>query len=326
LLRLDALVLRNGFALAFSGWRDRLLLLIVASLAFLWLRDAAATVRPVHDPRVLAGIGAGAGWTLAEMLRRRLRHQREEGPLAADALDRRTSLLYLLAWGGAAGMLLIGLCALLLSGEATLFGLGLIAGAIAAALAENGANALFALRRRSARNWKRRARLSPYTSALAIAAATAIMARLALARGGETDAALAAAAANAVALFWIVRVDHQLARFHAIVGIGPWRSAALMLAPGAWYALNAAALTAALSGLAIPLLGAALAAALLALGLARVWLFRSHRPRSADMILSLALAAGGMAFVAAPPLALLLVGGLAVALYRGARRATWMMG
>jgi hypothetical protein len=301
-----------------------LLLLIVATLALLWLRVAAAAPTG-HDPRIVAGCGLVAGWTISARLRRRLREHREEGVLAAEALDPGSSRLYALLWGGTAGLVVAGFILVVLPRDAAVFAPSLAIGASAGAASWP----FWAPARLSGRGAPVRPRPSDRRSAvlliLLLAAASAALARLALARGGLADAILVAAVLNAAGLFWLIRADDQLARFHAIAGHGPWPSAVLQLGPAVGFAIAAAALTAALAGARVAALGAALDFILLVIALVRLWLFRLHARRFADPILALAIGATAMAFVAVPPLAFLLAAGLAATLYRRAGRATWMM-
>ena len=98
LLRYELTLFRRSFADAFERKRDRLLLLVVAILALLWLREqAAGAASPALPPGAvwLAAAAAPIGFAWQRLVLTRLALLSEHSALAADALDRRERRSYL---------------------------------------------------------------------------------------------------------------------------------------------------------------------------------------------------------------------------------------
>jgi hypothetical protein len=115
LLRYELTLFRRSFADAFDRKRDRLLLLVVAVLALLWLREQAGAASLSLPPGAvwLAAAAAPIGFAWQRLVLTRLAFLCEHSAVAADALDRRERHLYfagahllsLVAVGAAAAML-----------------------------------------------------------------------------------------------------------------------------------------------------------------------------------------------------------------------------
>jgi hypothetical protein len=116
LLRYELTLFRRSFADAFDRKRDRLLLLLVAVLALLWLREQAAGAATLALPPGavwLAAAAAPIGFAWQRLVLTRLALLSEHSAVAANALDRRerhfyfasAHLLALVPLGAAAAML-----------------------------------------------------------------------------------------------------------------------------------------------------------------------------------------------------------------------------
>jgi hypothetical protein len=98
LLRYELTLFRRSFGDAFERKRDRLLLLVVAVLALLWLREQAAGAASLSLPPGavwLAAAAAPIGFAWQRLVLTRLALLSEHSALAADALDRRERRFYL---------------------------------------------------------------------------------------------------------------------------------------------------------------------------------------------------------------------------------------
>jgi hypothetical protein len=100
LLRYELTLFRRSFADAFGRKRDRLLLLVVAVLALLWLREQAASAANLSLPPGavwLAAAAAPIGFAWQRLVLTRLALLSEHSAVAADALDRRERRFYVAA-------------------------------------------------------------------------------------------------------------------------------------------------------------------------------------------------------------------------------------
>jgi hypothetical protein len=325
LVRHDALVLRKGFAAAFSTWRDRLLLAIVLLLGLLWLRDAASKGHWLEDVRLGIGIGAVLGWATGRGLLRRLADHAAEGLLAADALDRATRATYLAVGAVLPALALAGLAALAQPAALGWLGAGFLGGIVASRLVPIVFSVRFAVGRSrlgKADGWSG---VNPLMLAALLALTSALLGRAGLAWRGEAGAALILTASTFLSLAWLVRIDAKSCRFLALAGHGPWRSAAAQLAPGGACVLLSTSFALLLGGGLAFIAPALVGVALLAIATARIWLYSLYPRRAADWLLTIALVVLGLLAVAAPPIAPLLLLAIGVDLNRRAARARWMM-
>jgi hypothetical protein len=324
LLRHDGLIFARGFQAAFATWRDRVLLASVLTLAALWLRSSAAPASHFADPRVAACLGLVAGGAMVRLWRRRLAYQAADGILAADALDRRSALLSLVVVTSPVMLLLFGLGLIVAPYVAVAALGGGLAGGLLGAIGPAGglprlSNPAEALRGRAA------ARPRPILVAIGLASlsVTGIFAMAAL-RSGK-DASIFAAAAAILCLVGLTRIDAGTCRFLALAGTGPWRSATRHLFPAAAYALLTAAFVWPILGWAIASIVIAVGVLLVGIAASRIWLYQLHTKAVADWVLTLALVALGLAALAAPPIAMVMLPMMMADLYRRAAGAVWTM-
>jgi hypothetical protein len=97
LLRYDLALFRASFAEGFARKRDRLLLLLVALFALLWLRDALGRLALPSLPLWLGALAAVPAFAWHRRLGARLGWLTEHGAVAAAALDARSRRSYLLS-------------------------------------------------------------------------------------------------------------------------------------------------------------------------------------------------------------------------------------
>jgi hypothetical protein len=93
LIRFDAALLRHFLADAFGGLRDILLLALVATIGFAWLRQQVLALPPAATWFAL--LAGPAGFVLQRMGHQRLAGLGEHSPVAPAALDRRERCAWL---------------------------------------------------------------------------------------------------------------------------------------------------------------------------------------------------------------------------------------
>ncbi len=337
LLRHEWAVVRGEAALALPGWRDWLLLAVMAALALALFigSDAAAALL---DDRVAAPVGAVAGWASVRAVRRRLDHLVRESVIVSAALSPAGRWHYAVA-------VLLGV-ALMLAAVGALAGpwsiptmlAGLAAGAIAAALLPLRLVSL----RRLAKPLRREARTLTPADAVSgyqvfashprwrmVVPLVAALASVALAIVLPTDwnptLRLAIPAGSVgLAMLTFTRVDAECVVFLARAGHGAWRSAGLHLGLASRYV----AIFLPLLLLCAPRAFWPCAAAIVAIALftlLRVWSFRAYSKRFADMILLFGAVGGAVLGASFPPLLVPFVVIAGIALLRRATRATWSM-
>ena len=355
LLAYDWTIFRRSFQAAFSRLRDIVLLILVASISFAFLRDAIVRAVAAELPRaawlgvVLAGLIAfsGQGFLLA-----RLRWFVVHSPLAGDALEQRSRTVYL-----AAGHLIllvlvipflwilgIGLrapAAVAAAGAAAYLG-GALLGTLTALARRPLVRLIDAFSRPALRPPGRRvgraavldliarrqtggARPAPRAAAILAAGFAAPFLTGLFATGTPAVAAILGFAF--LVLLILGRTDAEALGILPFAGYPPLFVAACYAAlPSAFAA--AVALGTALSPLAertIVLIGVALMlAGLLLIGIASCWLYPGRGKRSVNLQVQLEF--GGLVLVAwlVPPMAPVAIAWRMWALHRRGRSLLWL--
>lgn len=346
LLRYDLALFRASFAEGFARTRDRLLLLLVAIFALLWLGDALGRLALPPLPLWLATLAAAPAFVWHRQLKARLAWLREHSavaPAASEGRGRRSYLLCahcLLAVPLLAASMVLGpvpgpALALLVYGVGVGFA-ALVpirtetrdapAGPSPASRRRRSSKAMLnAILRRQALNSRR-----PGPTALLIVAATfaLTMAALLLSRGQSDAVRLAAPLLPPLlALLVTCRLDAEL------IGFLPYAGRRAFPVGLAVSALPAAALGAAATAILIMqprglLALLAILILLLALvtvaGFGRAWLYPGRSGRAVDWQVQIEFT--GLALIAAvlPPVALAALGGRLWWLRRRYSRLLWI--
>lgn len=333
--------MRNGFADAFSTWRDRLLLAAMLLLAGAWLANGS---KPLFaDWRVDLGLPFGVAAAAQTRIARALDRLVATSPLAADALDKQSRLGYgltrhAIAFAGACGGLW------LLAPNRLTFALpaylcGIVPPYVLRALVRRLPMKPAVRRPPSAvvmnspigwrglatavARWQVGQRWAA-AGVLFACSATAAVALIVSLFAGRSAAGVAFALAALVVMWRLSRADHPIVSFAAYAGYGT--SASL----GA-HAVACAMTGILLAGLALPIGGVRLAAAVAALSAsalivlaARIPVYRLYPKRRADMMLTLVGVVAALTMSTMPFLLPPLLIGVAATLARRSRTATWL--
>lgn len=249
LLRHEWAVARGEAALALPGWRDWLMLAVMAALALaLFIGSEAATA--LCDWRVAAILGAIAGWAALRAGRRRLDYLVRESVAAAAALDPVGRRYYATVVLSCVALMLVALGTLAGPSSVPAMIAGMAAGSLTAGLLPLRIpvrQAAAGQARPSARALTPRHAIDAYQLVgrdprwhimVPLAAALASVA-VAIAVPAHWPPALRlaiSAGSVALAMFAFTRVDADIVLFLARAGHGAWRSAALHLGAAARYA------------------------------------------------------------------------------------------
>jgi hypothetical protein len=357
LIRFETWLLRRSFGDAFSGARDRLLLLVIAALAALWARAhfADAAVLELPERAAWAGaLGLPAGFAAHRLLAGRLAWLAEESPLSAVARQGRARRAYLALFHG---LFAVGV-------TATAVWIGIAAGkpilTPVLALTSYAAGATLGTARQPDRGVRRvatdiarppgrrfmnatgsramfrtivahqtRDRDDPIRgAALLLGLVFAATLGAGSVSGSWTGPARIAAmvAPALLALAWTSRVEVSLLGFLPSLGYGPaatgFAVSALPLGCVA-AALLAIAVVHAPVSLAAAAIAAAAGVGLILVGLARTWLSPGRSGRSVDLQVEIEVASALLIGFSLPPLAPAIVLVRLGFLYRAAAARRW---
>lgn len=328
LLFLDCLTLRQGLALTFARWSDRLLLALLVGVAVF-----VSPPNLSHCPRSAvtlgtSAVGASAGWRFARLLLNRLERQGAAGIIASSSLHPNVTAPYTLFWLTFASGIVAG-TAVWLAVQPALALAGFAIGSLFAwlrTLRPPGMVSTGRAGRASVLEWQLRVVGTPsvgLATGIAVVALTWLGLSLANWTSGQGRVVAASALGTAVAL--LTPVENSVVRFEAMAG----RTVAATLRSRLSAAL--AATLASVVGLVLiagpsaAILPALLATLVLAVQSLRVLLHRAHSERAAEWLATGTLTAGAILAMAAPPL-LLIAGPLtAHRLWRSAERARWRL-
>lgn len=358
LLLYELALFRRSFADGFGRWRDKLLLLIVATLALSWLwetlENAAGPALP-SDAAWLGALAGPAGFAWQRLVATRLGWLAEHSAVAPAALDRRIRAGYFAAAHLAGALvLLIGGASLAVATSrvgavALLAASAYVAGAalagrlpLRARIADRGDQAAPAPsssrtahhgRRAVFRAILRRPTLSgahPERAAILIAAATfTLTAAAAWFSRGQPDAVRVAAITlpSLASVLAFSRIDAELIGFLPYAGHGPlFVALAICALPAGGFAASALAVVTVHPPLWLPIVGILflLHLAIILLLVVRAWLYPGRGGRSADLQAQLEFTALVLIAFMLPPLAPVALGWRMWLLRRRYLRAMWV--
>jgi hypothetical protein len=317
------MILANQAHAALAAWRDRLTALAVAIVACAALKGWLASRTYFEAAIILAGAGAGVGFTAERLISARLRFHAFDGAFAEDAARQGPRLRYMGLWHLAA---LAAIGALAIVARPTL-GLVALPGYLAGALAGYAGDVLFEPRRlgRGAPIVRAAgARLrQPAAGALA---ALAVLALLLATRGMEPGDRLAIAGVlGAVAGLLLTTLDDAAIRYLTVSGRGSWAivgihsRSVLIFAPIAILACLASSAPAAAG-----VIGAVAALCWMLMAL-RILAYRLYTKRLAETIVTAVAGLIGVTAVAAPFLAPLVLAAALWQLHRRSAGRTWLL-
>lgn len=321
LFRHDRLIAWNTIRATFASWHDRAIaaLLLLAALAVVrnWFVDQPWMVAEWVTLATATGIGA------ARLVARRLAFHTFDGLLAADALHPQMRWHYMAAWHSV-GLALLGV--VILIGRPSLLLVSVpayLAGALVAGLTGS-----FRMSRRIAdmtrAGWTLRA--WSHRPIAGVAAATVLLLSLLPARTLGANGLMAVAGIGTVLLaLMLTSVDDAIVRFMAIAGHGSRRiivrhskgfaSFLALAVPGCWITL----------GLVAAGIVAAAGLAILLLLTLRIFAYRLHARRFADLLVSI-FAALLMLVAYSMPVALPVIGfAMLWQLQRRGWAKTWLL-
>lgn len=323
LFRHDRQIACNLLRATFATWPDR------AAVAFVMLTGAAALHAWFVDRSwqagawaalalgLLCGIGTGRG------VAARLAFHASDGVLAADALDPLARRRYAAAWLAVT----LGLLAvLMLIARPALVGIGLAGGLAGGLVAGAVGGVPIRLRAAGATPSLRAIRAQLQRARAGLAAAALLLVSLLTAPGLGPDALRAMAAAETLLLgLALTMVDDRVVRFMAATGHGTLRILARQMAGIAAFFLVAAPGCAVLHGPVIAAIVAMVAIALALLMLLRIFAYRLHDRRFADLLVSILAGLLLLVGYAAPPALPVMAAAMVWHLERLGRQKRWLL-
>lgn len=319
----DRMIVINGMRSAFSGWTDRLLAGALPIVGLVVSRHALAHLPLPTAGAIVCAVAAIAGGGTEKLIQRRLAFHAYDGLLAADALRPDTRRLYALTCHALVAVA-IAAAALLVRPACVAFLLpGYLVGATVSYLIK-----LLRVQRETGGRWVvgRTIKARMRRPGAGVVCAMLVLAACLACRGLDpAPRSILVGLAAIVAVLALTSLDDSVIRFKTLAGHGAWRIVSVETRGALIFlAITVCALLLASDDLEAGVVGL-IAVAGLVLMTARIFAYRIHPKRTADLAVGGCAVAIGLIGFAAPFLLPLAVVAVLWHLYRQSGPKTWLL-